>query len=116
MTTEEGGGMAYREIGRMEIVEVVRRWQAGESRRAIGRGVGLARATVDKYVRAAEELGLLVGGMGPTESQVVALVRQGNPARERPTPARTDLGAHREQISRWLGEEHLRLTRVQELL
>jgi transposase len=108
--------MAYREMGRMEIVEVVRRWQAGESRRAIGRGVGVARATVDKYVAVAEEVGLRVGGVGPTESEVLALVRQGRPARERPMPARAGLGGHREQIAHWLREEHLRLTRVQELL
>ena len=32
--------MGYREMSRMEIVDVVRRWQAGESRRAVARGVG----------------------------------------------------------------------------
>jgi AcrR family transcriptional regulator len=48
--------MAYRELSRMEIIEVVRRWQAGESRRAIARASGLARATVTKYLRAAERL------------------------------------------------------------
>ena len=30
--------MGYRELSRMEIVEVVRRWQMGESQRAIARG------------------------------------------------------------------------------
>ena len=108
--------MAYREMSRMEIVDVVRRWQAGESRRAIGRGVGLARATVDKYVGGAEKLGLAVGGRAPTEDQVLGLVRQGRPEQERSTPARECLAIYREQIGRWLGEEHLRLTRVQELL
>lgn len=108
--------MAYREMSRMEIVDVVRRWQAGESRRAVARGLGLARATVDKYVAGAEQLGLVVGGPPPTESQVLALVRQGRAGGERPTPARSCLGAHRERIGRWLAEDRLRLTRVQELL
>src|SRR6266508_1217525 len=61
----------------MDILEVVRRWQADESRRAVARGTGLARATVDKYVAAAERLGLAVGGAPPTEEQVLALVRLG---------------------------------------
>ena len=38
--------MGYRELSRMEIVEVVRRWQVGESQRAIARGSGVARETV----------------------------------------------------------------------
>ena len=50
--------MGYRELSRMEMVEVVRRWQMGESQRAIARASGVARETVKKYLRAAEELGL----------------------------------------------------------
>ena len=56
--TNEVCGMGYRELSRMEIVEVVPRWQMGESQRAIARGSGVARETVKKYLRAAEELGL----------------------------------------------------------
>lgn len=108
--------MGYREMSRMEIVDVVRRWQAGESRRAMARGLGLARATVDKYVSGAAQLGLVAGGPPPTESQVLALVRQNRPSGERSTPARSLLTAHRERIGRWLAEDHLRLSRVQELL
>ena len=37
-------------LNRMEIVEVVRRWQAGESQRGIARATGLARATGNKYL------------------------------------------------------------------
>src|SRR6478672_9938129 len=50
--------MGYRELSRMEMVEVVRRWQMGESQRAIACASGVARETVKKYVRAAEELGI----------------------------------------------------------
>src|SRR5256885_7356605 len=62
--------MGYRELSRMEIVEVVRRWQVGESQRAIARASGVARETVKKYLRAAEELGLAANGPPPTEDQV----------------------------------------------
>jgi transposase len=108
--------MGYREMSRMEIIEVIRRWQAGESRRAVAQNVGLARATVDKYVAAAERQGLVMGGAPPEESQVLALVGLGRGPVERAAPERTRLTAQREQIRRWLSAERLRLTRVQELL
>jgi len=40
--------MGYRELSRMEMVEVVRRWQMGESQRAIARASGVARETVQR--------------------------------------------------------------------
>ena len=49
--------MSYQELSRMEIVEVVRRWQAGESQRGVSRVTGLARETVKKYLAAAGTLG-----------------------------------------------------------
>src|SRR3954462_1973770 len=64
--TNEVSGMGYRELSRMEIVEVVRRCQMGESQRAIGRGSGVARETVKKYLRAAARLGLAASGPPPT--------------------------------------------------
>ena len=59
--------MGYRELSRMEMVEVVRRWQMGESQRAIARASGVARETVKKYLRTAEGLGLAANGPPPTE-------------------------------------------------
>ena len=50
--------MAYREVSRVEIAEVVRRWQSGMSQRQIATGTGLSRATVRRYIDAA-------GGGGP---------------------------------------------------
>ena len=66
--------MGYRELSRMEIVEVIRRWQLGESQRAIARASGVARETLKRYVRVAEELGLAAQGPPPTEDQMVRLV------------------------------------------
>ena len=70
--------MGYRELSRMEIVEVVRRWQAARASAAIARATGLARETVKKYLAAAGTLGLSANGPPPTEEQVVALVRLGS--------------------------------------
>jgi transposase len=118
-TTAEVVGMGYRELSRMEIVEVVRRWQAGESQRAIVRASSVARETVKKYVRVAEELGVTANGPPPTEDQVVQLVRAdrvvGAP-RTWASPQADRLEPHREQITAWLHDDHLQLTHVQELL
>src|SRR5207249_10887918 len=75
MSATEVSGMGYRELSRMEMVEVVRRWQMGESQRAIARASGVARETVKKYLHAAEELGLAATGPPPAEEQVVRLVQ-----------------------------------------
>ena len=69
--------MGYRELHRMEIEEVVRRWQVQESQRAIARATGLARETVKKYLAAAISLGLSATGPPPTEAQVLELRRLG---------------------------------------
>ena len=47
--------MAYREVSRVEIGEVVRRRQSGMSQRQIATGTGLSRATVRRYIDAASE-------------------------------------------------------------
>src|SRR5467141_3808881 len=111
--------MGYRELSRMEIVEVVRRWQMGESQRAIARGSGVARETVKKYLAAAEEHGLAANGPPPSEEQVVRLVQVGrvvSAPRTWASPQADRLEPYREQITTWLQQEHLQVTRVQELL
>ena len=103
----------------MEIVEVVRRWQAGESQRGIARVTGLARETVSKYLAAAGTLGLQPNGPPPNEKQVVALVRVGSVVgapRTWAAPGRDALEPHAERIRRWVQHDELQLTRVQELL
>jgi transposase len=102
--------MAYREVGRMEYEEVVRRARAGESQRAIARALGLARNTVAAYLRAASAES---GGDGVAKPMPR---RQPGPRVEQPGPAVARLGPYQEQIARWLRDERLKLTRIQELL
>jgi transposase len=102
--------MAYREVSRMEYEEVVRRWRAGESQRAIARALGLARNTVAAYIRAANTAPAVDGAAAPMPR------RQPGPSLEQPGPAVARLGPYQEQIGRWLHDEHLKLTRIQELL
>ena len=64
----------------MDIVEVIRRWQKGNSQRHIASGTGLSRDTVRKYLAAAEEVGVSREGPDPSEEQLsrlVALSRSG---------------------------------------
>src|SRR6516162_9916479 len=50
--------MAYREVGTMDIDQVIRRWMAGEKIRAIARLTGLDRNTIRRIVRSAEKVGV----------------------------------------------------------
>jgi len=49
----QGVVMAYRELGVIEVREVLRRFCLGEGLRAIARGTGSDRKTIAKYVAAA---------------------------------------------------------------
>src|SRR5690242_2253558 len=102
--------MAYREVSRMEYEEVVRRWRAGESQRAIARALGLSRNTVAAYVRAASAEPADGGAVQPMPRRLPG------PRLEQPGPAVARLGPYQEQIAGWLRDEHLKLTRIQELL
>jgi transposase len=110
--------MVYREVHRLELRELLRRWQAGESIRTIARVTGLARNTVGKYLSAAEGLGLSLSGSPATDDQLtrlLALGYTGSPHRK-PGLSETFLVPHREQIEAWLTKDHHLLTRIQELL
>lgn len=105
--------MAFREVHRMEILEVLRRWQQGESKRNIARATGLSRNTVEKYVRAA---GVSQGREAPDDGAVTELVRLNETGGVRDAPQSAHLVPYHDRIAAWLGDDHLQLTRIQELL
>lgn len=110
--------MVYREVHRVELRELIRRWQAGQSTRKIASGLGLARNTVDKYLKAAAQLGLSVGGPLPTDDQLRELLKRGSPvsATREAGVSESLLVSYQPQLEAWLQQEQLQLTRVQELL
>ena len=57
--------MAFREVHRMQVNEVIRRWQHGESQRSIARATALSRNTVEKYIGAARAAGVEQTGEQP---------------------------------------------------
>jgi transposase len=105
--------MAYRELGMIELREVVRRWQAGDGFRAIARATRIDRKTVARYVRAAVAAGLTRGGPSPTDQQIAAVRHSltGDPAPP-PSAEMQALAPYREQICAWLTDDKLRLTKI----
>jgi transposase len=108
--------MAYREVGMVQVREIVRRWLAGDGLRAIARALGVDRKTIAEYVRLAQAVGVECVGPPPTEAQLAALAagrRPGRPATTtEPRAELQALAAHHEMIRRWLREDGLRLTKV----
>ena len=109
--------MAYKEVTRVEITEIIRRWQAGATVRGLARASGMSRNTVKKYFQAAEVLGLTRNGPAPTEEQIICLVQKNIAGRHPATnPTESILSPWADQIHTWVKEDKLRLTRIQELL
>ena len=108
--------MAYWELGMVELREILRRWMAGEGRRAIARSTGMDRKTVAEYVRAATAIGLQRGGAPPTDEQLAAVLARRRPGRpptgEAPSPEVAALWPYQERIQRWLTADALRLTKI----
>jgi transposase len=101
----------------MQMVEILRRWQGGESARSIARATGLARNTVGRYIQEARRQGLTPCGPEPSDAQLLALTRLNQSAPPaRAAPRTVQLERHGEQIADWLQREKLQLTRVVELL
>ena len=109
--------MAYKEVLRVEIREVIRRWQTGGSQRQIAEGTGLSGATVRKYLAAAAALGVERDGSAPDEEQLSRLagISRAGPRRVE-TPVEDSLTPWADQIYQWITGGRLRVTRIHELL
>ena len=109
--------MAYREVTRVDIQEIIRRWQAGEGYRRIAAGTSLSRNTVRKYLSAAKAEDITKDGSVPTDDQLsrLAVIGQSGP-RQAETPSEDVLAPWADPIHRWLTGERLQLTRILELL
>src|SRR5450756_2597751 len=70
----EGARMARRMFAVVDVVELLRHWQAGDSVSQMARALGLDRKTVRKYVGRAEEAGLLPGGPPLSQAEWAARV------------------------------------------
>jgi transposase len=109
--------MSFRELTMIDVREVLRRWQAGQSARRIARESGTDRKTVARYIETAQSCEL--DSQSELSDEVIAEVVQRVQARPLPSPSdqRRQLETHRPRIEGWLrGERPLRLVRIHELL
>lgn len=110
----------YRELGIMDVKEVLRRWQAGQSNRKSAREAGVDRDTIGRYVNAAKELG--VETTTELTDEVVHEIAQCVQARALRDPSAEwkEVAQHHDRIARWLeggdGVRPLKLTKVRTLL
>lgn len=110
--------MAYREVRMMDIDQVMRRWLAGESIRAVARSTGLDRNTVRRLIRFGQQAGLKPGDAWPDEGKLQTIrERIGRPGAAREQGLIEQALLSREpQIQAWLKEDRLILTKIHELL
>ena len=110
--------MAYREVGMLEIKEVLRLWLGGTPKKQIARQLGLDPKTVRSYVRVAEDNGLSVeiGPPGLTEERLTTVLVALRGHLERSRGESWDRCVkHRERIKKLL-DGGLRLTKARKLL
>ena len=109
--------MSFRELTMIDVKEVLRRWQAGQSARQMSREGVVGRGTAARYIEAAKELGLAPGSeLSDDVVRRVADQVQARPTPE-PTEVRKQLDQQRGRIEQWLEHDPpLTLVRVQELL
>jgi transposase len=67
--------MARRTFDVVDVTEILVHWHAGRSKSELQDSLGVDRKTIRKYVRAAEEAGILPGGPTKTHEQWAELVR-----------------------------------------
>jgi transposase len=112
-----GAPMSFRELTMIDVREVLRRLQAGQSARQVARAGVADRKTAARYLAAARACGLASDTL--LDDGFVAEVAQRVQARPEPPTSEpwAVLEAQRARIEGWLrGERPLRLVRVQELL
>lgn len=109
--------MGFRELTMIDVRELLRRRQGGESVRRAARECGADRKTVKRYYEAAEACGVAAGAELTDELVArVGQVVQGRPALS-PSDAWQALVPVRARIEAWLAAERpLRLVRIHELL
>ncbi len=99
--------MSFRELTMIDVREVLRRWQSGQSARQIARSGIADRKTAGRYIEAALACGLAKDS--ELTDGVVAEVAQRVQARPVASPSeqRRELEVHRARIEKWLRSDGL---------
>jgi transposase len=109
-----GGGMAHKEYNVLEVVDILRRYLAGDSIRGIARSKGMDRNTVRKYIRIAAEQGFSAKFDGDLDEMAYGIFSRVHPEKREETENKRDkiLLPHEKTISDWLEKNKLTLTKV----
>jgi len=111
--------VAFREVGVVEVREVLRGWLEGVGLRKVAERAGVDRKTARRYVLAAEAAGLRrdAGLQAVDDELVAAVVTAVRPVRPAGHGAAWEtLLAREEQIRGWVGKDGLSIVKVEELL
>ncbi len=105
--------MAHKEYGVTDILDILRRSQAGDSIRRIAKATGMDRKTISNYLRIAAEHGFAASAaddhLAETASAVFRAVHGAQ--LKSPPSASAPLIPHRDLISDWLEKDGLTLTK-----
>jgi len=106
--------MAHKEYNVLEIVDVLRRYLAGDSIRLISRSKDMDRNTVRKYLRIGEENGFTVEFDGDLDEMAYRIFTAVHPEGGETQEIKRDaiLLPHEQRIAEWLEKEKLTLTKV----
>ena len=97
--------MGFREVGVVEVREVLRAWLEGHGLRTVAARAGVDRKTARRYVAAAEAAGLCrdAGSEGLTDELLGLVVGEVRPARPNGHGASWELLlGHEDQIRGWV--------------
>jgi len=111
--------MVFREVGMVEVREVLRGWLDGVGLRTVAARAGVDRKTARRYVEAAQEAGLSRdAGSGALSDELIGVVVGAvRPARPNAHGASWEaLLGHQDQIRTWVSKDKLSIVKVHELL
>ena len=115
--------MGFREVGVVEVREVLRAWLQGAGLRKVAERAGVDRKTARRYVGAAQAAGLSRdGGLEAVTDELIGLVVEAvRPARPNGHGAAWErLCAHEEQVRAWVsggdGQDPLSIVKIEQLL
>ncbi len=111
--------MGFREVGVVEVREVLRGWLEGVGLRKVAERAGVDRKTARRYVQAAQAAGLSrEAGLAAVDDELVAaVVTAVRPSRPAGHGAAWEVLAGREeQIRTWVVKDGLSVVKVEELL
>ena len=109
--------MARKEYMVIDIVDILRRCQRGDTIRSLARAVDMGRNTVKKYVRLAYKKGFTLDSPCDLERIAAEVLTELNARLPGPVPSKgLLLFPHKEKIKEWIENEHLTLTKIQSKL